>query len=107
MQTCLRTCRPACLRLPPDRGQACELRIETGTHPMPRSRPKTRKGCPEGKLDEFCKQVVVFALKPDGTWCFCQDSRWLNMKNIFFPLVEIFCPFFKHFAQLGFRLPRL
>ena len=30
--------------LPPDRGPAFELRLETGTHPMPRSRPMKRCG---------------------------------------------------------------
>ena len=38
---------------------------------MPHSRPMKRWS--QGKLDECCKQVVVFALKPDGMWCFCQD----------------------------------
>ena len=76
--------------LPPDRGPAFELRIETGTHPMPRSRPMKRWS--QGELDECRKQVaflldqgwivplcashaasVVFARKADGTWRFCQD----------------------------------
>ena len=81
--------------LPPDRGPAFELRIETGTHPMPRSRPMKRWS--QGELDECRKQVaflldqgwivpscashaasVVFARKADGTWRFCQDYRGLN-----------------------------
>ena len=81
--------------LPPDRGPAFELRIETGSHPMPRSRPMKRWS--QGELDECRKQVaflldqgwivpscashaasVVFARKADGTWRFCQDYRGLN-----------------------------
>ena len=86
--------------LPPDRGPAFQLRIfqlriETGTHLMPRSRPMKRWS--QGELDECRKQVaflldqgwivpscashaasVVFARKADGTWRFCQDYRGLN-----------------------------
>ena len=81
--------------LPPDRGPAFELRIDTGEHPMPRSRPMKRWS--QGELDECRKQVaflldqgwivpssashaasVVFARKADGTWRFCQDYRGLN-----------------------------
>ena len=81
--------------LPPDRGPAFELRIETGAHPMPRSRPMKRWS--QGELDECRKQIaflldqgwivpssashaasVVFARKADGTWRFCQDYRGLN-----------------------------
>ena len=81
--------------LPPDRGPEFELRIETGSHPMPRSRPMKRWS--QGELDECRKQVaflldqgwivpsrashaasVVFARKADGTWRFCQDYRGLN-----------------------------
>ena len=36
--------------LPPDHGPAFELSIETGTHPMPRSRPMKRWS--QGELDE-------------------------------------------------------
>ena len=73
--------------LPPDRGPAFkfEPRIDTGEHPMPRSRPTKRWS--QGELDECRKQVaflldqgwivpssashaahVVFARKADGTW---------------------------------------
>jgi hypothetical protein len=81
--------------LPPDRGPEFELRIETGSHPMPRSRPMKRWS--QGELDECRKQVaflldqgwivpsrashaasVVFARKADGTWRFCQDYRGLK-----------------------------
>ena len=81
--------------LPPDRGPAFELRINTGEHPMPRSRPMKRWS--QGELDECRKQVaslldqdwivpssashaasVVFARKADGTWRSCQDYRGLN-----------------------------
>ena len=81
--------------LPPDRGAEFELRIDTGDHPMPRSRPMKRWS--QGELDE-CRQHVtalldngwitpsqashaasiVFARKADGTWRFCQDYRGLN-----------------------------
>ena len=81
--------------LPPDRGPEFELRIDTGTAPMPRSRPMKRWS--QGELDECRRQVallldngwirpstashaasVVFARKADGTWRFCQDYRALN-----------------------------
>ena len=81
--------------LPPDRGPDFELHIETGTSPMPRSRPMKRWS--QGELDECRKQVahlldngwirpsraahaasVVFARKADGSWRFCQDYRGLN-----------------------------
>ena len=42
--------------LPPDRGRAFELHLETGTHPMPRSRPMKRWS--QGELDECRKQVA-------------------------------------------------
>ena len=42
--------------LPPDRGPEFELRIETGSHPMPRSRPMKRLS--QGELDECRKQVT-------------------------------------------------
>jgi hypothetical protein len=81
--------------LPPDRGPEFELRIETGSAPMPRSRPMKRWS--QGELDECRRQVallldngwirpstashaasVVFARKADGSWRFCQDYRGLN-----------------------------
>ena len=83
--------------LPPDRGLAIELHIDTGSHPMPRSRPM--KLWSQGKLEECSKQVartflldqgwiipsrtshaasVVFARKANGTWRFCHDYRGLN-----------------------------
>ena len=81
--------------LPPDRGPEFELRIDTGAHPMPRSRPMKRWS--QGELDECRRQValllangwivpsraghaasIVFARKADGTWRFCQDYRGLN-----------------------------
>ena len=81
--------------LPPDRGADFELRIDTGQHPMPRSRPMKRWS--QGELDECRRQVttlldngwivpsrashaasIVFARKADGTWRFCQDYRGLN-----------------------------
>ena len=49
--------------LPPDRGPAFELRIETGSHPMPRSRPMKRWS--QGELDE-CRKQVSFLL--DQGW---------------------------------------
>ena len=85
--------------LPPDRCPAFELRIETGTHPMPHLLPMKRwsQGESQGELDECSKQVaflldqgwivqsctshaawVVFARKTDGTWRFCQDCSGLN-----------------------------
>jgi len=76
--------------LPPDRGADFELRIDTGQHPMPRSRPMKRWS--QGELDECRRQVttlldngwivpsrashaasIVFARKADG-----QDYRGLN-----------------------------
>ena len=42
--------------LPPDRGPAFELRIETGSHPMPRFLPMKRWS--QGELDECRKQVA-------------------------------------------------
>ena len=81
--------------LPPDRGLEFELHINTGTAPMPRSRPMRRWSI--GELEECRKQVnhlldmgwirpstashaasIVFARKADGTWRFCQDFRGLN-----------------------------
>ena len=81
--------------LPPDRGTEFELHIDTGSHPMPRSRPMKRWS--QGELDECRRQVtslldngwirpsraahaasVVFARKADGSWRFCQDYRGLN-----------------------------
>ena len=69
--------------MPPDRRM--ELVLETGDHPMPRSRPIKRLS--EGELMELRKQLidlldrgwiqpstaghaaaVVFARKPDGSW---------------------------------------
>ena len=76
-RVCRCVCRPAAR---PASGMF-EVRIETGTHPMPRSRPMKRWS--QGELDECRKQVpsctshsasVTFAWKPDGTWRFCQDS---------------------------------
>jgi hypothetical protein len=81
--------------LPPDRGPEFELRIDTGDHPMPRSRPMKRLS--QGELDECRQQIallldhgwivpsrashaasIVFARKADGSWRFCQDFRGLN-----------------------------
>ena len=80
---------------PPDWGSEFELRIDTGNHPMPRSRPMTRLS--QGELDECRQQIallldhgwivpsrashatsIVFARKADGSWRFSQDFRGLN-----------------------------
>jgi hypothetical protein len=45
--------------LPPDRGPEFELRIDTGSQPMPRSRPMKRWS--QGELDE-CRKQVAFLL---------------------------------------------
>ncbi len=42
--------------LPPDRGPEFELRIDTGSHPMPRSRQMKRWS--QGELDECRKEVA-------------------------------------------------
>ena len=44
---------------PPDWGPEFELRIDTGNHPMPRSRPMTRLS--QGELDE-CRQQIALLL---------------------------------------------
>ena len=81
--------------LPPDRGPAFELRIKTGAHPMPRSRPMKRWS--QGELDECRRQMAfllllcwivhssashaasVFPRKEDETWRFGQDYCCLNV----------------------------
>ncbi len=81
--------------LPPDRGAECELRIDTGDRPMPRSSQMKRLS--QGELEECRQQItqllnnrwivpsrtshaasIVFARKADGTWRFCQDFRGLK-----------------------------
>ena len=46
--------------LPPDHNPAFEMRIETGMHPMPCSRPMMCRS--QGELDECRKQQVAFLL---------------------------------------------
>ncbi len=48
--------------LPPDRGPEFELRIDTGTAPMPRSRPMKRWS--QGGLDECRRQLALTRMDP-------------------------------------------
>jgi hypothetical protein len=85
--------------VPPDRGPAFELRIDTGSHPMPRSQSAGRRASLTSAANRwpFCSimaflldhgwnvpssashaALVVFARKQDGTWRFCQDYGELN-----------------------------